>query len=74
MMPSELLDQRTPLPTQIVSSDEYYPAPQVQKQREVEARLLSMADHLGGKTGLSRRRFFQTASGMAAAFVAMNDF
>jgi len=42
-------------------------------QREVEARLLAMADTLGSKRGLNRRRFFQTASGMAAAFVAMNE-
>jgi uncharacterized protein len=73
LMPSELLHHRTPLPTQIVSSDEYYPAPQSDKQREVEARLLGMADNLGGKRGLDRRRFFQTAAGMAAAFVAMNE-
>ena len=32
-----------------------------------------MADELGGKQGLNRRRFFQTAAGMAASFVAMNE-
>ena len=73
LTPAELCPHRTPIPTQIVSSDEYYPAPQTEKQREVEARLLAMADELGGKQGLSRRRFFQTAAGMAAAFVAMNE-
>src|SRR6202000_1089519 len=40
---------------------------------EVEARLLAMADDLGAKQGLNRRRFFQTAAGMAASFVAMNE-
>jgi hypothetical protein len=64
---------RTPIPTQIVASDEYYPGPQTEKQREVEARLLAMADDFGGRQGLDRRRFFQTAAGMAAAFVAMNE-
>ena len=39
----------------------------------MEARLLSMADELGGKQGLSRRQFFQSAAGMAAGFVALND-
>jgi uncharacterized protein len=39
LTPSELIDQRTPIPTQIVSSDEYFPAPQRGKQREVEARI-----------------------------------
>ena len=32
-----------------------------------------MADDLAGKHGLDRRRFFQTAAGMAASFVAMNE-
>ena len=73
LMPSELVQHRTPIPTQIVSSDEFYPDPQNERQREVEARLLGMADDLGGKQGLDRRRFFQTAAGMAAAFVAMNE-
>jgi uncharacterized protein len=31
-----------------------------------------MADELGGKQGLSRRRFLATSAGMAAAFFAMN--
>src|SRR3989440_7048788 len=73
LMPSELVQHQTPIPTQIVSSDEFYPDPQNERQREVEARLLAMADDLGGKQGLSRRRFFQTAAGMAASFVAMNE-
>src|SRR4051812_34011376 len=73
LMPSELCQYQTPIPTQIVASDEFYPDPQNEQQREVEARLLAMADELGGKQGLSRRRFFQSAAGMAASFVAMND-
>jgi hypothetical protein len=73
LMPSELCAYQTPIPTQIVSSDEFYFDPQNEKQREVEARLLAMADELGGKQGLNRRRFFQSAAGMAASFVAMNE-
>jgi uncharacterized protein len=73
LMPSELVRHRTPIPTQIVSSDEFYPDPQNEQQLEVEARLLAMADELGGKQGMDRRRFFQTAAGMAAGFVAMNE-
>jgi hypothetical protein len=49
LMPSELCTYQTPIPTQIVSSDEFYPDPQNERQREVEARLLAMADDLGGK-------------------------
>src|SRR5712672_1156975 len=72
-MPSELCQYQPPIPTQIVASDEFYPDPQNERQREVEARLLAMADDLGGRQGLNRRRFFQTAAGMAAGFVALND-
>ena len=73
LIPAEMLPHTTPIPTQIISSDEYFPAPQSQQQKQVEARLLDMGDELGGKQGLDRREFFQTAAGMAAAFVAMND-
>jgi hypothetical protein len=73
LMPSELVQHHTPIPTQIVSSDEFYPDPQNERQRQVEAQLLAMADDLGGKQGVDRRRFFQTAAGMAASFVAMNE-
>src|SRR3979411_802722 len=73
LMPSELCRYQTPIPTQIVASDEFYPDPQNEQQREVETRLLAMADDLGGKQGLNRRRFFQSAAGMAASFVAMNE-
>ena len=52
LMPSELLPHATPIPTQIVSSDEYTPPPQSEKQKEVEARLLELGDELGGKQGL----------------------
>jgi uncharacterized protein len=72
-MPSELVTYQTPIPTQIVSSDEFYPDPKNDRQREVEARLLAMADELGSKQGLDRRKFFQSTAGMAAAFVAMNE-
>jgi len=72
LMPSELLPHATPLPTQVISSDEYFPDPQNEKQREVEARLLAMADDIGARQGMNRRRFFQTTAGMAAAFTAMN--
>ena len=33
----------------------------------------ALGDEYGRKNGLSRRRFFQTAAGMATAFVAMNE-
>src|SRR3977135_2560392 len=71
LMPSELCRYQTPIPTQIVASYEFYPDPQNERQREVEARLLAMADDLGGKQGMDRRKFFQTAAGMAASWWPM---
>ena len=73
LQPAETSSFPSPVPTQIVSSDEYMPVPQSAKQREVEARLKELSDRLARRQGVSRRRFFQTASGMAASFVAMNQ-
>src|SRR5690348_3474349 len=73
LLPAETSSYPSPVPTQIVSSDEYLPVPQSEKQREVEARLKDLSGSLAKRQGLSRRRFFQTASGMAASFVAMNQ-
>ena len=73
LLPAELESFPSPVPTQIVSSDEYLPVPQTEKQREVEARLIAMSDQLARRQGVSRRRFFQTAAGMAASFVALDQ-
>jgi uncharacterized protein len=63
----------SPIPVQPVSSDEFMPGPQTARQREFEARVKDIGTRLSRRLGISRRRFFQTAAGMAAAFVAMND-
>src|ERR1700736_3557736 len=73
LLPAEEAAFPSPIPTQVVASDEYFPTAQSREQKEVEARLIAMADGLAKKQGMSRRRFFQTASGMAASFVAMNQ-
>lgn len=71
--PAEVSAAATPVPTQVVSSDEFMPTAQTDRQRKVEARMNALADDYGKRNGLSRRRFFQTAAGMATAFVAMNE-
>ncbi|MDA0276870.1 MAG: hypothetical protein O3A91_11095 [Proteobacteria bacterium] len=63
----------SPIPVQSVSSDEFMPAPQTAKQREFEARVRAIGARLARRQGMSRRVFLRTASGMAAAFVAMNE-
>ena len=73
LLPAESHAWAGPIPTQMVSSDEFAPAPQTRAQREVEARLKDLGSALGRRRGLTRRRFLQTASGMAAAFLVMND-
>jgi predicted TIM-barrel fold metal-dependent hydrolase len=73
VLPAETAAFPSPIPTQSVSSDEFMPAPQTAKQREFEARVKQYGTELARHQGLSRRAFFKTAAGMAAAFVAMND-
>src|SRR5262245_49532345 len=64
---------RSPIPTQVISNGELNPPYQTSQQRQVEARIKELADTYGKKLGMDRRRFLHTASGMAAAFVAMNN-
>jgi len=73
LLPAEIHAFPGPIPTQAVSSDEFAPAPQTPRQRDVEARIREMGDALARKHGMTRRRFLTTASGMAMAFVAMNE-
>ncbi len=73
VVPAESSIFPSPIPTQCISSDEYMPAMQTEKQREFEGRVKALGDELAKKQGVTRRRFFKSAAGMAAAFVAMND-
>jgi predicted TIM-barrel fold metal-dependent hydrolase len=73
LLPAETASLASPIPTQIVSSDEYLPSPQTPQQKEVEARLVALAERLARRQGKTWRRFFETAAGMAASFVAMNE-
>jgi hypothetical protein len=51
LLPAETHAFRGPVPTQIVSSEEYFPTPQTAAQREVEARLKTLGDELGARQG-----------------------
>jgi predicted TIM-barrel fold metal-dependent hydrolase len=73
LSPAEIASYPSPIPTQIVASEEFMPVPQTERQKQVEARLNELADANARKNGLSRRDFFKTAAGMATAFAAMND-
>ncbi len=73
--PAEKLDIgfSSPIPTQIVSNGEYNPPPQSEQQRQVEGRIKELADQYARKLNMDRRQFLKTASGMAVAFLAMNQ-
>ncbi len=73
LSPAETTLFASPIPVQAVSSDEFMPAPQTARQREFEARVKELGARYAKRQGLSRRRFFQTAAGMATAFLAMNE-
>jgi hypothetical protein len=66
------LRTEVPLPTRLVSNEEFPPLPQTAQQREVEERILAAAGRLAPRLGLSRRQFLRTSGGMAASFLAMN--
>jgi hypothetical protein len=64
---------RTPVPTQIVSNGEYMPEMQTAKQSSVQLRIHELTDSASRKLGIDRRKFLTSGSGMAAAFLAMNE-
>jgi len=69
----DYLDRHLPLPTQVVSNEEFIPLPQTRKQRAVERELSEEGTRISKKLGIDRRQFFRTACGMAAGFAAMNS-
>lgn len=64
---------RGPIPTQIVSNEEFPPLPQTADQKKVELRMGELADGFARKLGVSRREFLRTTGGMATGFLAMNE-
>jgi hypothetical protein len=63
----------SPIPVQSVSSDEFMPPPQTRASASSRRASRNWARASQGKQGVTRRRFFKSAGGMAAAFVAMNE-
>lgn len=71
--PAEQAAFPSPVPTQVVSNGEFNPLPQTASQKRVEARVVELADAAARRLRTSRREFLATASGMAVAFLAMNE-
>ena len=68
----DYLGRHLPIPTQVVSNEEFYPIPQTRKQEAAEHHLVEMAGRNAKKLGMDRRRFLESACGMATAFAALN--
>src|SRR5262245_48952536 len=73
LLPAEEHAYASPIPTQSVTSDEFMPGPQTTAQRRVEPRIKELGGDIAREHAMTRRRFLQTASGIAAAFVAMTE-
>jgi predicted TIM-barrel fold metal-dependent hydrolase len=63
----------SPIPTQVVSNEEFIPRPQNAQQRQVEALIGALAEEKARKLGMDRRRFLASSLGMATAFWASNQ-
>jgi predicted TIM-barrel fold metal-dependent hydrolase len=65
-------DGFSPVPTHVVSNEEYAPLPQTAEQRRVAAILRATSTLNARRLGVSRRQFLGSSAGMAAAFLAFN--
>ena len=62
-----------PVPTQIVSNEEFPPLPQTRDQAWVEHAAADLNERAAKRLGVTRRNFLKTSGSMAAAFLAMNS-
>jgi hypothetical protein len=63
----------SPIPTRIVSNEEFPPLPQTEAQVRVERLMHAAGGKFGRSLGLNRRDFLKTSGGMAVALLAMNS-
>src|SRR5712691_72759 len=65
-------DGFSPLPTQVISNEEYLPLAQTREQARVAALLQETARTNARRLRVSRRDFLASSAGMASAFLALN--
>jgi predicted TIM-barrel fold metal-dependent hydrolase len=63
----------SPVPTQVVSTEEFIPRPQNEQQKEVERRIVALGEERAKMLGMDRRAFMASSMGLATAFVASNQ-
>ncbi|MBX3277303.1 MAG: amidohydrolase family protein [Acidobacteria bacterium] len=62
----------SPMPTQVVSNEEFEPRPQTQKQKHVEHLIGELSEVRARRLGMERRDFMRTSMGLATCFLASN--
>lgn len=62
----------SPMPTQVVSNEEFIPRPQNVKQNQVEKLIGEMSEQRSKKLGMDRREYLASSMGLATAFLAQN--
>jgi predicted TIM-barrel fold metal-dependent hydrolase len=63
----------SPMPTQVVSNEEFIPRPQNEPQKRVEHLIGEMAAEKSKRLGMDRRSFMASSMGLATCFVASNQ-
>jgi predicted TIM-barrel fold metal-dependent hydrolase len=62
----------SPLPTQVVSNEEFVPRPQNEQQKKLEHLIGEMAESRARKLNIDRRTFMASSMGLATCFAASN--
>ncbi|HXG10949.1 MAG TPA: amidohydrolase family protein [Gemmataceae bacterium] len=62
----------SPVPTQVVSNEEFIPRPQNESQKKVEYLIGVLAEEKAKKLGMDRRSFMASSMGLATCFLASN--
>lgn len=62
----------SPMPTQMLSTEEFIPRPQNERQKQVEHLIGEMSADKAKKLGMDRRKFMGSSMGLATCFAAMN--
>jgi predicted TIM-barrel fold metal-dependent hydrolase len=62
----------SPIPTQMLSTEEFIPRPQNERQKHYESLIGELSAEKSKKLGMDRRKFMASSMGMATCFAAMN--
>src|SRR5262245_6570907 len=62
----------SPVPTQVVSNEEFIPRPQNDDQKKVERLIGEITEENSKKLGMDRRAYLASSMGIAAALLAQN--